>query len=171
MTEKSRINTRGMAISGILLAASVVTLYLQMLVPIANFTIYMISSFYVAAVIIEAGSRAGWIFYISSCVLAFAFIPDKLFLIPYALFFGVYGIIKYHIEHLSRRPLEIFLKLAFFNAALIIIAYFFKELFLGDIALPDLPGPVLVLAFEAAFLAYDYCYTLMIDFYRKRIKR
>jgi len=159
------------AVGGILLALSVITLYMQALFPIADFTLYMISSFYISAIIIESGTSAGWIFYVASAVLAFIFVPNKIFLIPYILFFGYYGLIKYYIERLNRRPLEIVLKLLCFNAALFISIGLFRELLLGGLDLPDFPGAVIILVLEAAFIAYDYFYTLVIDFYRKRIRR
>ncbi len=170
MEKKDKISARGIAVSAMLLAISVVTLYLQTILPIANFTLYMLSSFYIAFVILESGQKAGWIFYAASCLLSLIIIPDKVFLVPYILFFGLYGLVKYYSEKLGKMPIEIVIKLVFFNFSLGIIVIFFKELVLGSIKLPDLPIVLLMIAFEIAFLAYDYLYTMVIGFYLKRIK-
>jgi hypothetical protein len=171
MKESQKINTRGLAISGILLGISVMTLYLNTILPIANYTLYMMSSLYVAAVILEAGTKAGWLFYIASCIFAFIFVPDKLFLIPYILFFGNYGIVKFYIERIGKITVELLLKFLYFNCCLGISIAFFKELLLGKLELPNFSGVIIILMLEAAFIAYDYFYTLIIDFYNKRIKK
>ncbi len=170
MGNNSKVRTRGIAISAMLLAISVTTLYIQTVLPVANFTLYMLSSFYVAFVIMEAGPKAGWLFYIASCIFALIFVPDKVFVIPYILFFGIYGVVKYHIELLRKLPIELILKMIFFNFSLGIMIIFFRELILGSINLPDFPFVILIIAFEIAFFAYDYLYTLVIGFYLKRIK-
>jgi hypothetical protein len=170
MAKRNITDVRGVTIGAMLLAISVITLYIQTILPVANFTLYMLSSFYIAFVIMETGPKAGWLFYFASIILAVIFVPDKIFLIPYVLFFGIYGMAKYYIERLRKLPLEWALKIIFFNSALGILILFFQELIIGRISLPDLPVAILLGALEAAFIAYDYLYTLVIEFYTKRIK-
>ena len=170
MAKSKKTNTKGITISAMLLALSVITLYSQTLFPVANFTLYMISSFYTAFVIIESGARAGWVFYLASAIFGFIFVPDKVFIIPYILFFGLYGLLKFYIEKLKKLPIEYVLKLLCFNISLGIIAVFFQEMVLGSIKLPDFPIFFIIIALEFAFIAYDYLFTMMIGFYMRRIK-
>lgn len=170
MAKLNQTDARGIAISAMLLAVSVITLYMQTILPVANFTLYMLSSFYIAFVILESGPRAGGLFYVASCFFALIFVPDKVFIIPYILFFGAYGLVKYYIERLTKLPLELALKILYFNLCLGIIAVFFQKLILGSIKLPDFPIALIIVALEIAFIAYDYLYTLVIGFYAKRIK-
>ncbi|MDD2190504.1 MAG: hypothetical protein PHV71_07575 [Eubacteriales bacterium] len=166
----NQTKARTAATGGVLLALSLVTLYGATFIPGIELTLYAISSFYIAFVIIEISVSAGFLFYIASVLLAFILIPDKIGLIPYALFFGLYGIIKLLIERLKKlpQPIEILIKLIFCNTMLILGFHLFGELFLGNIQVPDIALPVILIGAQVFFLAYDYIYTLVIGFYLKR---
>lgn len=162
--------TKMIAASGILLALSIVTLFAATFIPGIELTLFALSSAYVAFVLIEFKHGAGWIFYIASVLLSFVLVPNKAALIPYALFFGVYPIIKYYIEK-SRRMhqiAEVLLKLVFFNAMFAAGFYLFGEAFTGAIQIPDLAFPLIIAGGQIFFLAYDYILSLIIGFYMKR---
>lgn len=160
---KKRANN--MAMGGVFLGLSIVTLFLATIIPGVELTLYALSSFYVAFILVETGARNGILFYLASVVLATLIVPNKIGLLPYAMFFGIYAIIKYYIEKVRKRPLEIFFKLLFFNLSYGVGLLFFKELFLGSIHLPDLAFPLLILGAQVFFLFYDYLFTMIIGFY------
>lgn len=170
MGNRETKSTRAVATGGIFLALSIATLFIATVVPGIEMTLYTISSFFVAFVIVEAGAKGGWIFYLASVVLSALLIPNKVGLFPYAMFFGVYGIIKYYIERIKSTPFEILLKLLFFNITLGIGLVFFREMFLGSIQLPDLAFPLLLIGAQVFFLFYDYLFTLAIGFYNASLK-
>jgi hypothetical protein len=169
--EQRNQRTKMVALGGILLSMSLVTLFLASFIPGAELSLYALSSLYVAIIIIETKAKNGWIFYVASCLLAFLIIPNKLVLLPYVLFFGLYGVVKYYIEKIGKQAIEIVLKLVFFTFVWGIGTLFFRELLLGNIELPNLPVLVLIIGALIMFLVYDYLFTLMIGFYQKRFPK
>ena len=168
MKEKNRT----IALGGVLLALSAASLFLASFVPGIELSLYAFSSFFTAAMIVEAGAKGGWTFYFASALLAFFLIPNKGAALMYAVFFGLYALVKFYIERIRKVPLEILLKLLFFSGAVFVLLYFFKELFLGAVAFPDkYPLWILFAAAALVFLLYDYVFTLIIEFYRRRIRK
>lgn len=165
-----KYNVRTVALGGILAALAVVCLYLEAVAPVSKLSLYALSSFFISIIIIETGIRNGWIFYIATSLLSFLVVPDKLSVIPYVTFFGIYGIVKFYIEKLHKILPEYILKYLFFNAVMI-AAVFFIENLVG--LMPDikLAWWVLVLIAEAVFFVYDYVYTRLISYYISHIRR
>lgn len=162
--------TKMIAASGIMLALSVITLFAATFIPGIELTLFALSSAYVAIILIEFTHGAGWLFYIASVLLSFLLTPNKAALIPYALFFGIFPIIKYYIEKARKLPqvVEVILKLVFFNGLFAFGFYLFGEAFTGTIQIPDLAFPLIIAGGQVFFLAYDYILTLIIGFYYKR---
>ena len=163
--------TQNIAIGGICLAGSVLAVFLASIVPGVELTLYAVSSLFVAVMIIEAGMRGGWMMYSGTILLCLILIPNKLVLIPYIFFFGLYGIIKYYAERNQHPAIQLVVKAAVFLLVFGIGYLFFRELFFGNIELPDFPLPVLVLAGLAFLFLYDFVFTQIIQIYRKRIRR
>ena len=168
---KIRGQSRRIALSGILLALCLATLIIQSIFPLANYTIYILSSLYISIVIIEIGALAGVTFYFASVILALLIVPNKVFLLPFIVFFGLYGLIKYLTEKTGKLYIEMPLKYLFFNLVAFLSIYFFKDMLFQSINLPDFPYVILIIIAEIGFLAYDYFYTLFIGFYTRRIKK
>lgn len=168
MKEKSRT----IALGGVLLALSAASLFLASFVPGIELSFYALSSFFTAAMVVEAGAKGGWMFYFASALLTFFLIPNKGAALLYAVFFGLYALVKFYIEQIGKTPLEILLKLLFFGSAVFVLLYFFKELFLGAVGIPvEYPLCLLLAASAVIFLLYDYVFTMVIQFYRHRIRR
>ncbi|WP_027399314.1 hypothetical protein [Anaerovorax odorimutans] len=161
-------STKGVAMGGVMIALSMITLFLATFMPGIELTLYAIASFYTAFIILESGIKAGWIFYLASAILSILLIPNKVGLLPFVMFFGLYGIIKYYIEKLKKQPIEIILKLLFFNIILASGIFFFKEAFLGNIKIPDFSRPLIIGGAQIIFLFYDYLFTMGIGFYLRR---
>ncbi len=165
----NRFTAKKIALGGILGALAVICLFFAVTLPTSRLSLYALSSFFVSVMIIETGISAGCIFYASTSLLSLLLLPDKTGVIPYVIFFGIYGIIKYYIEKLDRLILEYILKFVYFNACLFAAIYAIKSFFMADIKV-ELPWWVVILLFEVIFLVYDYVYTLFIDYFRKKIK-
>lgn len=164
------LDTKKIATGGVLLALSIATLFGATFIPGIELTLYALSSVYVAVIILEFTPGAGWLFYFASVMLAFVLVPNKGGLIPYTIFFGIYAMIKYYIENFDKisQPVEIILKLAFFNLMLFLGFQFFGKVFTGAISIPELALPIILAGAQVFFLAYDYMLTLLIGFYLKR---
>ena len=148
-------NVKKLSLSGILLALTVITLLVESFAPTGRLSLYALSSFFVSVIVLEFGIGAGWVFYIASAVLAFVVLPNKLETLPFILFFGVYGLIKYHIERLRNIFVEYALKLAFFGLVLAAAILFVREFLLSMTEL-SLPWGALIALAVAVFLVYDY---------------
>lgn len=166
--KKSKTST--IALGGICLALTVIFMFAGSIVPGIELTLFAVSSLFTAVMIMESGVKGGVIMYGAAVLLGLVLIPSKLAMIPYAFFFGYYGIVKYFIEKLHRGSLQIIIKAAFFAAVLCVGLIGFKELLLGSIHLPDYPVWLLIIAGILMLLVYDYIYTLLINFYLKRVK-
>lgn len=164
------MNTKKIATAGVLLALSIATLFAAAFVPGIELTLYALSTVYVAIIVIEFTPNTGWLFYFASVMLSFILVPNKGALIPYALFFGVYAMIKYYLETFKKipQPVEIILKLVFFNLMFTLGFLFFGAIFTGSINIPDLALPIVLIGAQVFFLLYDYILTMIIGFYLKR---
>jgi hypothetical protein len=162
-------SSRRLAFMGILAALAVITLFLATILPTNRISLYVLSSFFVSIVIIEYGVRNGWLFYIASSLLALLIVQNKLRLVPYIIFFGLYGIIKYYIEKLNNMFLELVLKLIYFNVCLFTAYYFVKEILLGGIEI-KYPLWVAAIILQVIFIVYDYVYSRFILYYRQKLR-
>ena len=155
-------------LSGILLGFTVICVFLAAVLPTSRLSLYAISSLFTAIIIIEFGAKAGWTFYAASAVLSAVLIP-RLEVLPYIVFFGVYGLLKLYFERLQSRALEYILKLIYFNICLLLGFVFLKEFIMTGV---KLAAPVYIIAalMEIVFIVYDYVYTLFIRFYSSTLK-
>lgn len=162
-------NAKKLSLGGILLALLVITLFIESVAPTNKLSLYALSSFYVSIIIAEFGVGRGWMFYFSSCLLSLILVQNKAALIPYVLFFGLYGIIKFYIEKMKNIILEYVLKLLFFNLILGILYLFFKQMLLpGFVA--EFPWWTLMILGQIVFVVYDYVYSLFISYYFNKLK-
>ncbi len=155
--------------NGILAALAVITLFIATILPTSRISLYALSSFFVSIVIIHHGIRSGWMFYMATCLLAFLVVQIKIRLLPYVVFFGIYGIVKYYIERLNNIILEYVFKLLYFNTCLIVSVLVYKELFLGNITV-EFPWWILAVALQLVFVVYDYIYTRFIQYYNYKLR-
>lgn len=159
-----------MAMGGICLALTVLCLWLASFLP-AELSLYAVASVFVGIMIIEGGVRYGVILYVASIILCFILVPNKLTVIPYIFFFGVYGIIKFCAEKIDVPALRFVVKVAIFAGVFAAGLFFFRKLFFDVITLPDYSTWVIFAAGIILFVIYDYIYSGLIALYRKKIKR
>ena len=162
-------DTKKIALNGILGALAVICLLLATVLPTNRLSFYALSSFFIAVSIIESGARSGWIFYFATSLLSVIVVPDKLGIVPYAIFFGLYGLVKYYIEKLDKIIFEYILKFVFFNISAGIAVLTVSRLLEFELSM-KLPWWLLVIALEIVFFIYDIVYTLFINYYREKLK-
>lgn len=167
----NRKETNTLAMGGICLALNIVFLFGVSFIPGIEMTLYAISSLFVAVMVFEKGPKNGLILYVAAVILGLLLVPNKLGMLPYICFFGYYSILKYFIEKIRNPIGQIGLKVAFFLVLLVVTFWGTKGLLLGAIQLPDYPKVLLLVAGVVFLLLYDLILTLLIRFYRERVKR
>ena len=125
----NNLKAKDITLGGILIALTIITLYLNLIIPINTLAILTISACFVPIAIIRGNVKLGILVYITSSIIGFLIIPLNTML-PFILYFGIYGLIKFFIEKLKNMPLEIILKLAFSNLMLF-LGYFLFTSFIG----------------------------------------
>lgn len=163
--------TSKIAMGGICLALTVILIAAGSIFPGIELTLFALASVTTAIMILETGAGGGALLYVAAVLLGIALVPNKAAMLPYICLFGHYGLLKYYIEKLRNAAIQITLKIIYFAAVLSVTLLGFRELFFGNINLPDIAAPLLILAGTAILILYDYIYTLMINFYINRIKR
>ena len=162
-------NTKKIALGGILLTLTVVSVFFATIAPTGRLSLYALSSFFISIVVIESGAKSGWIFYISSCLLSLIVVQNRIGLIPYISFFGIYGLVKYYIEKINRSVPEYLLKAAFFSINLAIAVFLAGQVFSYTFAF-RFPWWLAIGGLEIVFVVYDYVYTLFIRYYMINLK-
>lgn len=170
MKQDSHI-AKSIALGGVLLALQQATLFFASFIPGIEMTLYALSSVYVAILIVHTSPKQGMLFYTTSLILSLLILPNKAMIMPYAFFFGIYGLVKYWIERIRKPWVEVSLKLLFFNFSWIGAYLAFGPLFLGPIELPDLAIGVTLAGAQLFFLLYDAIFTLSIAFLVNRFPK
>jgi hypothetical protein len=159
---------KSITLSGILLAFTVICVFLAANLPTSRLSLYSVSSLFISVIIIEFGAKAGWSFYLASAVLSSVLIP-RLEVIPFVVFFGIYGLVKLYSEKLPGRVAEYAAKVIYFNICLVLGLFFLKELVLNGVGF-TMPIYIAAALLEVVFIVFDYVYTLFIRFYASKLK-
>lgn len=120
--------------------------------------------------VIELGMRCAWSIYGVTALLALLIVPVKLTAFEYAVFAGIYPIIKYYIERRTRRAAVAWaFKLGYaFVSVVGTVAFARVLLFTVE------PLPLLILTAVlgmAAFVLYDFALTRFISLYHYRWRK
>lgn len=158
------------ALGGVLAAMSLLLLYGATLLPSGRIGMVAVAGLVPAASVVSGGLAAGFLCYGAAGLLGLLLLPDKGCALLYAIFFGLYPMVKSAIERLRKLPLELLLKLAFFNVVLTIVLFGFSSLLFP--LLPEFlrsPLPIFLVG-NVVFLIYDYGFSKLITFYAARIR-
>ena len=162
------MKARELTVSAALTALTIVILYLNLLLPISTISILTLASALIPVALIRGSIKSSVLVYISSSIIGFFILPINIVLL-YILFFGFYGIVKYFIEKINKLPVEIILKLIFFNIVLVLSIFVFNSFVAIEIT--KLPIGLLFVVAQPVFLIYDYALSLLISFYLDRIHK
>ncbi len=160
------MKAKEITLSGILTALTIIILYLNLLLPISTISILTLASLLVPIALIRGSMKSAILVYVSSSIIGFFILPLNIIML-YILFFGIYGIVKFYIEKINKLPMEIFIKIVFFNIMLFLSFFVFKTFI--PIEITKLPIGIFLIVAEIVFLLYDYALTLLISFYLQRI--
>lgn len=154
-------------IPAMVMALTLLFVYLSTIVPVAKLTFYFVSSVFMVVLMVEEEPWLALVVFIGVTILGFVIVSDKMKMIPYVLFFGHYGIVKYYIEKIKNIFLKYVLKLAYFNAAIITAYFIVKSIIVPEI---DLPDWALLLIAQPVFIIVDVIFTMVGNFYFRNIR-
>jgi len=156
-------------VAGVLVALSVIILYLGCAIEVLDLTMSAIVSLLVVVIVIEMGYNYAWLTYVATSILSIIMLPQKTPAIFYACFMGFYPIIKSYIERIKSALLRWIVKLIIGHAAIGVmffcISYFTPDEFEG--------GWIIVTTYVLAVLAfvmYDIALTKLITFYFLKLR-
>ena len=162
------------ALGGLIVAITVIIMFLSSLFPFASLAIPAIASFFIAFALIEAGVINSAIIFVASSILIVILVPNLPQNIPskilYIIFFGYYPIVKYLIQIKFKIVLQWILKIIFFNYAFA-TTYFVAANFINiPSKFLQFGMPVLLIASNIVFVIFDIGYSRIISLYLIRIK-
>lgn len=160
------------AYPAVLGALAVMLVYLACVAPTGQWGIVALGGLLPAAAVISVGLKAGFLCWAGASVLSFLLAPDKFCALLFAALFGLYPMVKSLAERLKRRPAELLVKLAFFNASFTLIYLTMMGAVTGS--LPEALGGSLWALYPAAnivFALYDYGFSRLIAVYINRARQ
>lgn len=163
-------NPRKISLAGMLAAFTLLFLYIASVIPAGKLAMYFISSVFIAALVVERQIALAFLMFLAVALLSFLILPNRLRVLYYVLFFGHYGIGKHYIETIRDKVTAYVVKLLYFNAALALMYIIGSNLLLTDISF-ILPIWALAIIAQVIFVIYDYLYSMVVQFYFKRIRK
>ena len=151
---------------GIFAALSLILLYLSSIFPTNKIFILGLASCIIPLSIMVTGIKNTLVVYCAVSLLGLLIIPSKLISVSYILIFGSYSFVKYFVEKLRNIPLEIILKLLYFNLTSAIIVNLYKLVLLKTL---NINIYLVILVMEIAFIVYDYALTTFISYANKNL--
>jgi hypothetical protein len=149
-----------------------ILLYISTIIPGYKLAFYLLISLIPGIVVIEYGIKQCIIFIVASFILSLVMPGDKMTLLLFYSFFGIYAVIKYLIEKIKSKVIILIVKLVYF------IGIFFLNMYFATKIAGILPEIMLKynmwLVFAAAiivFVIYDIMYTSFSQFYLNKIKK
>lgn len=165
MNKKTSDLTKG----GIFTGVGVLLVYLSSIVPTSKLFLLLLACSVITLSVITTGIKNSYMVFLSTTMLSFLITGIKLQTVLYLLLFGIYSLVKAHIESIRKLPIELALKFLFFNFSTFTIFGAYK-LFLFNFNIKYsfvlLYGVALVL-----FAGMDYVLTLYIVELRKVLSR
>lgn len=167
--DRSRRRTVRLVLCAFMAALSFVLIFFGVTLGVMDLSALMIASFGVVFCILEMGGAYPYLVWLVTSVLALILLPDKLVFFEYFLFAGIYPIVKFRVA-MCRPVISWAVKLAVFNAALVLCAV----ISLYVLGLPADVGPtlggLLFLAGNVLFVLYDMALSSVTAFYILRLR-
>ena len=165
---------RALTLSSVLAALSVLLLFLGSLLDVLDLGMVMVASFFVALLVIECRGVWPYLLYAVVSVLSFLLMPGRFVVLEYALFGGIWPIVKYWCEKLPR-PFARLLKFGSGNLLALGAGWLGLAFFGLEVPAAIWLRVLTVVLWELVFLLYDLLLTRLIILwcvkYRHRFRR
>ena len=159
------------ALVGLLTGLSLICLYLAFLAPTGKLGVVALAGIFPAGAVVSAGLTAGFFCYAATGLLGLLLLPSKSAALLYLIFFGLWPMLKSLLERRPSRVAEWVGKLAVCNAALALLWFGLKELFLPFLPTALSQSWMVFAAGNAGFVLYDLGFSKLIAFYAARVDR
>ena len=172
---------RKLAFCGLLLAFSSIIFILVNIIDTNTIALMVVSSFIILAVIVEIDLRYAGLYFVALSLLCLLLVSNKLRAIVYLSSIGNYGIVKALIESKYKKqtrdsPFKLIfnrqtpIKILYANLVLLLI-YFEIRYFVGLVNIKPIYLLGGFLLYQVGFFAYDYMFSMAIEFYYQKISR
>jgi len=159
------LKSRDIAYLGVLLGLNQLFIILSSIIETNTVILFSGAALMVGVIIVDFGGKAGILFYLASSLLGFFLTFNKVEIITYIIFFGMYSLVKYLIEiKIDNILVQILMKYIYFNISLFII-YIAVKIFI-----PLKLAWWMLLGIQIIFFIYDYAFTQFINYYIDKIK-
>ena len=154
----SREQSAKIAFCGLLVALCVVLMLSGGLIPIATYCAPMAAGILLLPVLLEYGNKAAWTAYAAVSLITLMLGIDKEAAF-FFLFLGYYPIVKWQLDRIHRKPLRILVKLAIWNASIVLMYVLMGALLHMDAVVAEFSemGTALLVGFA---LLFDLCMAL-----------
>lgn len=159
------LKSKDMAYLGVLLGVNQLFIILSSIIETNTVILFAAAALIVGIIIVEFGGKAGSLFYTASCLLGFFLTFNKVEIITYIIFFGMYSLVKYLIEiKIDNIIFQSLIKFVYFNISLLVM-YLVVRIFINSKLLWWM-----ILGAQILFFIYDYAFTQFINYYIDKIK-
>lgn len=170
MSSMNNRNTGKIAVCGVMMALTIVMIFLSSVIPGVNMSLLAVATCLTAFVIIETGIKYGTAFFAGAVILSSIIVPGKTAVVQYLMFFGLYPIIKYFAEKSPKKAVQIGIKAVFIVADLLIAYFLLFEIFFGGAELPfSLPAIFILPEMAVMFILLDIILTIIINIYIQKV--
>ena len=159
------------ALTGLLAALSLICLYLAALAPSGKLGLVALAGLFPAGAVVSAGLAAGFFCYGAAGILGLLLLPSKSAALLYLIFFGLWPMVKSLLERLPSRVLEWAGKLACCNAALAVLWFGLRAIFLPFLPAALSQSWMVFAAGNLGFVLYDLGFSGVIAVYTARVDR
>ena len=130
MAEKTNAASN-IAKGGLLTTVGVILIYISSIVPLNKASILVLSSLLIPLAVLITDFKSAFTVYAATSLLSMIICGFRMAVISYIIFFGLYGLVKYYVEKRQKLPLEIILKLVFFNICMVLLLLIYSLFFPG----------------------------------------
>lgn len=171
---KKLTNTTKLTIGAMTTALGVLFMYASSIFPTGRIALLFLASLVIWIPLNERGGLPiALLCYLATTLLAFILIPNKLYPLAYALFFGLYGFVKLGVDNFVQDRLIAFaLKLIIMNILAAAFIYFGGLILKQSVfsLIPDYKLFAVVIVIEAALIVYEIAYSLCIRVFDERLR-
>lgn len=168
---RTRTATKKLTVCAILAALSLVLLYMASVLPTSRLALIAVAGLLPALAVVAHGLGWGMACFGVTALLSLLILPTKAPALIYCLFFGHYPVAKSLFERLHRRWLEWTAKLVWFNLLLTAAWLLLRGIFLQVLPAETVAAAVIYGAGNAAFVLYDFCFSALIQWADKLVKK
>ena len=146
-------------------AMTLVCLYIATLLSGGRLALYFLAGMLTIPLISEKELGTSILMFGGTYLFSLLLVPDFTSSLPYLLLFGHYGIVWYFCGKTKDKLTAYVLRLVYCNIGMVLI-YFFASQTVMDGFLAGIPMAWRIVLAQAAFLAYDFLYGRIAEFYR-----